>query len=52
LTAASSKADQAAIESVLVEHGRDGFLAAWLTQRGAGWAIDFIPRLSTKEPSA
>ncbi|ABD89424.1 conjugal transfer protein TrbE [Rhodopseudomonas palustris] len=52
LAAASSKADHTLIESVIAEHGRDGFLAAWLTQRGAGWAVDFIPRLSTKEPSA
>ena len=29
-TAASSKADQAAIADVLAEHGRDGFAAAWL----------------------
>ncbi|MGO3934231.1 conjugal transfer protein TrbE [Rhodopseudomonas pseudopalustris] len=52
LTAASSKADQAAIESILADHGRDGFLAAWLTHRGAGWATDFIPKLSIQERSA
>jgi type IV secretion system protein VirB4 len=52
LTAASAKADQAAIERILVDHGREGFLAAWLTHRGAGWATDFIPKLSIQEPSA
>ena len=46
-TAASSKSDQAAIAEILVEHGRDGFVAAWLTHRGAGWAADLIPGLST-----
>ena len=36
--AASSKTDQAAIERVLAEHGRDGFPAAWLRRprRSAG----------------
>ena len=29
-TAASSKTDQAAIERLLAEHGRDGFVPAWL----------------------
>ena len=43
--AASSKSDQAAIARVLAEHGRDGFLAAWLRLRGAGWAADLIPDL-------
>jgi type IV secretion system protein VirB4 len=46
-TAASSKSDQAAIEKVLVEHGRDGFVAAWLAHRGVGWAADIIPNLAT-----
>jgi type IV secretion system protein VirB4 len=45
-TAASSKSDQAAIEKVLAEHGRDGFVAGWLAHRGVGWAADIIPNLS------
>ncbi|RUT84184.1 hypothetical protein EOD23_37770, partial [Mesorhizobium sp. USDA-HM6] len=47
LCAASSKTDQALIASVLAEHGRDGFLAAWLRARNAGWAADLIPGFST-----
>jgi type IV secretion system protein TrbJ len=39
-TAASSKSDQAAIEKVLAEHGRDSFVAGWLAHRGVGWAAD------------
>jgi type IV secretion system protein VirB4 len=46
-TAASSKSDQAAIETVLAVHGRDGFVAGWLAHRGVGWAADIIPNLST-----
>jgi type IV secretion/conjugal transfer VirB4 family ATPase len=46
-TAASSKSDQAAIEKVLAEHGRDSFVAGWLAHRGVGWAADIIPNLST-----
>jgi type IV secretion system protein TrbE len=34
-TAASSKSDQAAIAEILAEHGREGFVAAWLKHRGA-----------------
>jgi len=51
LTAASSKADQALIERILAEHGREGFLAGWLSARGAAWAADLIPDLSTGESS-
>ena len=47
--AASSKTDQAAIARVLAEHGRDGFMAAWLRLRGAGWAADLIPDLRNLE---
>jgi type IV secretion system protein TrbE len=46
-TAASSKSDQAAIEKVLAEHGRDSFVAGWLAHRGVGWAADIIPNLAT-----
>ena len=35
-TAASSKSDQAMIERVLAEHGRDGFVTGWLAARGLG----------------
>ena len=50
LCAASSKADQAAIEAILAEHGRDGFLSAWLRARDVGWAADLIPDLTNLEP--
>ena len=48
-TAASSKTDQAAIERVLAEHGREGFLSAWLHLRGVAWAADLIPNLNNLE---
>ncbi len=51
LTAASSKSDQVLIERLLAEHGREGFLAGWLSARGAAWAADLIPDLSTGESS-
>jgi len=46
-TAASSKSDQAAIEKVIAEYGRDSFVTGWLAHRGVGWAADIIPNLST-----
>ncbi|MEO8882634.1 MAG: conjugal transfer protein TrbE [Devosia sp.] len=46
-TATSAKSDQAAIAKIFAEHGRDGFVAAWLTHRGVGWAADLIPNVST-----
>lgn len=49
LCAASSKTDQAAIERILEEHGRDGFLDAWLRLLGVGWAADLIPDLTNLE---
>ncbi|MFG1266343.1 conjugal transfer protein TrbE [Xanthobacter sp. DSM 14520] len=49
LCAASSKTDQAALSQVFAEHGRDGFLAAWLRHRGLGWAADLIPKLDNLE---
>jgi type IV secretion/conjugal transfer VirB4 family ATPase len=49
--AASSKNDQATIARVLAEHGRDGFMAAWLRLRNAGWAADLIPDLGNLEIS-
>ncbi|UCI05153.1 conjugal transfer protein TrbE [Mesorhizobium sp. B1-1-8] len=50
LCAASSKTDQALIDSVLAEHGRDGFLAAWLRARNVGWAADLVPGLTHTQP--
>ena len=50
-TAASSRTDQAAIEQLLAEHGRDGFVPAWLQNRGVAWATDLIPNLSNLERS-
>ena len=44
-TAASSKSDQSAIAEILAEHGREGFVAAWLKHRGLAWAADIIPDL-------
>jgi type IV secretion system protein VirB4 len=41
-TAASSKADQAAIAEVMLEHDRDGFAAAWLRRKGLDWAADLL----------
>ena len=43
LCAASSKSDQTLITNLVAEHGREGFLAAWLRARDAGWAADLIP---------
>jgi hypothetical protein len=44
LCAASSKTDQSAIARLFAEHGRAGFLAAWLRHRDVGWAADLIRR--------
>lgn len=49
--AASSKTDQAAIDRLLREHGREAFVPAWLQHRGAGWAVDLIPNLGNLEKS-
>lgn len=49
--AASSKTDQAAIDRLLAEHGREAFVPAWLQHRGAGWAVDLIPNLGNLEKS-
>ena len=50
-TAASSKTDQAAIEQLLAEHGRDDFVPAWLQHRGVAWATDLIPNLGNLDRS-
>lgn len=49
LCAASAKTDQAAIDQIVTEHGRDGFLAAWLRHRGVEWAADLLPSLNNME---
>ncbi|MCO5961088.1 conjugal transfer protein TrbE [Sinorhizobium meliloti] len=49
LCAASSKTDQASIDRIVAEHGREGFLAAWLRHRGVDWAADLIPNLTNLE---
>lgn len=46
LCAASAKSDQSLIAEIFAEHGRDGFLAAWLKARGVEWAADLIPDLT------
>ncbi len=45
LCATSSKTDQTLITRTLAEHGRDGFLTAWLRLREVEWAADLIPDL-------
>lgn len=46
---ASSKADHAALEKLLAEHGREQFSDAWLRARDIGWAADLIPTLNNME---
>lgn len=46
LCATSSKSDQAAIDRIVAEAGRDQFLEAWLAERGLSWAADLIPDLT------
>ena len=41
-SAASSKADQAAIADVLAAHGHAGFAAAWLRRKGLDWAAELL----------
>lgn len=45
LCAASAKSDQTEIAGIHAEHGSDGFLAAWLRNRGVDWAAELIPNL-------
>jgi len=52
LCAASRKTDQATIQQLLAEHGREGFLPAWLRLRNAAWAADLIPDLGNLETSS
>ena len=52
LCAASSKSDQTLIANLVAEHGCEGFLAAWLQSRDAGWAADLIPTFPSLIPQA
>lgn len=47
LCAASAKSDQTLIANIVGEHGREGFLAAWLNARGVTWAVDLLPSFPT-----
>src|SRR3954468_11605936 len=49
LVAASSKTDQAMIERVLAEHGRDCFFIERRAARGWAWAADLVPGLIKQE---
>jgi len=49
-TAASSKADQAAIADAVATHGRAGFAAAWLHRKGLDWAAKLFDQ-PEPEPS-
>ena len=48
LCAASAKTDQTAIARIVAEHGRDGFLTAWLHHRDVGWAAELVPTLANQ----
>jgi type IV secretion/conjugal transfer VirB4 family ATPase len=50
--AASSKADHAAIERLMAEHGREAFTPAWLADHELLWAADLIPDLTNLETSS
>jgi type IV secretion system protein VirB4 len=49
-TAASSKADQAAIAEVMAKHGRGGFAPAWLRRKGLDWAAELLELQPTPPP--
>jgi type IV secretion system protein VirB4 len=38
------------IAQIVAEHGRDGFLAAWLNARDVGWASELIPTFPSLVP--
>lgn len=46
LCAASSKSDQAAIDRIVAEGGRQHFLSAWLANHGLSWAAELVPDLT------
>ncbi|MDY6861251.1 MAG: conjugal transfer protein TrbE, partial [Pseudomonadota bacterium] len=52
LCAASAKSDQTRIAELVAEHGREGFLAAWLRERRVDWAAELIPNLTNLIPQA
>lgn len=52
LCATSAKSDQNAIAQTVAEHGREGFLDAWLRRHGLGWAADLVPNLNNMETSS
>jgi type IV secretion system protein VirB4 len=51
-TAASSKADQAAIAEVLANHNRAGFAAAWLRRKGLDWAAELLEPAAVPDAAA
>ncbi len=51
-TAASSKADQAAIAKLLESEGRAGFAAAWLRHKGLDWAVELLELEPAAAPDA
>ncbi|PLP60810.1 conjugal transfer protein TrbE [Mesorhizobium loti] len=52
LCAASSKTDQSLVSRIVAEHGREGFLQAWLKARATGWAADLIANFPTSDTKA
>ena len=50
--AASAKADHAAIDRLIAEHGREAFTPAWLADHELLWAADLIPHLTNLETSS
>ena len=48
---ASTPQDQRAIDSVLYQAGVPGFAAAWLRQRGLGWAAELLPSAAAAVPT-
>ena len=47
-TAASSKADQSAIATIIASQGHDDFSAAWLRSKGCNWAADMLVAKTTE----
>jgi type IV secretion system protein TrbE len=51
-TAASSKADQAAIADLVASEGRAGFAVAWLRHKGLDWAVEYLEPAAASEAAA
>jgi type IV secretion system protein TrbE len=51
-TAASSKADQAAIDDLLASEGRANFAASWLRHKGLDWAVDYLDPAAAPKAAA